>query len=866
MNDSAIEMPFVPYQGNDDYIFESYAHDDEAQVYPELALLNGQGFHIWFDEGIGPGHVWPRELAGRIENCDLMLFFVTPASLGSSNCSREINFALENDKPVIAIHLHEVEIPSDWRFTIGDRQAILKYRLSGEIYLDRLTTAIREYVAVQDEPGVLLAVHDLATVSSGQHKQTWRRIALPVLLLIALAIPLTSEILDQRENDRWIAEEALPQLHALIEQDKIGAAYRLVETIDQRGGAGAVSQDIQDQIVVITNLATDPPGARASYRLYTEPADSWTEIGPTPLPQQRLPRDLLVMKFEKPGFESAIRVTHNPGLITGNAAYTRDTGVMLDPFGISTPTITLQRLTGNEEMIAIPETDFPIQFSHFAMLEPVHIPAYHLDRLEVSNADFQAFVDAGGYAEARYWQGLGLGDGWNSTVAGFTDKTGKPGPADWEFGHFPEGKGSHPVGGVSWYEAMAYAEFRGKSLPSVAHWVRGAVMLMECCEPLAPALIVQSNFTGKTSAVGEFPGVSSYGAYDMAGNVREWTYNEVGDFRAIMGGGHTDPPYVFNSVDRLPAEDRSSTNGFRLVRYGGDPLSEFNSALTPLDEGLEKEPSIAPDERFETFRALLEYGQFPVSGEVETRTETEGFSRQKVVLSASGGEDFPVYLWLPEHTKPPYDTIIYMGGAGGFSAESRIEDSFPWQESEIFDMLLHSGRAVAWPVYHGSYERYFNIDILPKEAWPQVWLEQARAWNRETGLTLDYLESRSDFTGIFGFLGLSQGALSNWKTLYYQPRLIVGIQLAGGLPYWQESSVLEADHQIHYLPRITTPLLMLNGRFDYRVSNERIEKANALLGTPDVNKRVVLYDAGHWPLPRNQMRREILTFLDKHLV
>jgi len=59
-------------------------------------------------------------------------------------------------------------------------------------------------------------------------------------------------------------------------------------------------------------------------------------------------------------------------------------------------------------------------------------------------------------------------------MAEFRDATGRPGPSTWELGTYPQGRSDYPVGGVSWYEAAAYAEFVGQSLPTVYHWYLGA--------------------------------------------------------------------------------------------------------------------------------------------------------------------------------------------------------------------------------------------------------------------------------------------------------------------------------------------------------------------------------------------------------
>ncbi len=104
----------------------------------------------------------------------------------------------------------------------------------------------------------------------------------------------------------------------------------------------------------------------------------------------------------------------------------------------------------------------------------VQLPAFWIDKYEVTNREFKRFADAGGYGKRQYWKEPFVIDGVNRSfedaVARFTDKTGRPGPATWELGTYREGQADYPVAGVSWYEAAAYAEFAGKRLPTVFHW------------------------------------------------------------------------------------------------------------------------------------------------------------------------------------------------------------------------------------------------------------------------------------------------------------------------------------------------------------------------------------------------------------
>jgi eukaryotic-like serine/threonine-protein kinase len=101
------------------------------------------------------------------------------------------------------------------------------------------------------------------------------------------------------------------------------------------------------------------------------------------------------------------------------------------------------------------------------------LPAYWIDRYEVTNREFKQFVNRGGYSNSRFWSQPFVKDrrtlSWGDAMTEFRDTTGRPGPSTWELGAYPEGQDDWPVSGVSWYEAAAYAASVGKQLPTVYH-------------------------------------------------------------------------------------------------------------------------------------------------------------------------------------------------------------------------------------------------------------------------------------------------------------------------------------------------------------------------------------------------------------
>ena len=123
----AMEAPFPAYDGDEPYIFVSYAHEDVTEVYPDLQWLRDQGVNIWYDEGISPGSEWREELGRAIRKSKLMVFFVSPESVRSLHCRREVNDALDLNLDCLVVHLQKTDLPDGLRLSLSGLQAILKH-------------------------------------------------------------------------------------------------------------------------------------------------------------------------------------------------------------------------------------------------------------------------------------------------------------------------------------------------------------------------------------------------------------------------------------------------------------------------------------------------------------------------------------------------------------------------------------------------------------------------------------------------------------------------------------------------------------------------------------------------------------------
>jgi formylglycine-generating enzyme required for sulfatase activity len=139
---------------------------------------------------------------------------------------------------------------------------------------------------------------------------------------------------------------------------------------------------------------------------------------------------------------------------------------------------------------------------------------YWLDRYEVTNAAFDAFVEGGGYTTREYWSEMGLRWLDRQDVDALPVECAEDSAPD------------HPRVCITWYEAEAYARWRGGALPTEAQWEYAARGPESLIYPWGnewnPELANVVDSDG-TTPVGSYPdGTSWVGALDMSGNAMEW--------------------------------------------------------------------------------------------------------------------------------------------------------------------------------------------------------------------------------------------------------------------------------------------------------------------------------------------------------
>ncbi len=207
------------------------------------------------------------------------------------------------------------------------------------------------------------------------------------------------------------------------------------------------------------------------------------------------------------------------------------------------------------------------------------VPAFYMDIHEVTNKKFFTFMSAGGYRLSHLWLEEMIIKktvvSQSTALNSFVDQTGIPAPRHWSGGKYPAGSEDHPVTGITWYEANAYAIWSGKQLPEWQQWWRAAVDADDRIYPWGndvTTISERANFGSITVwPVGSFPlGISPFGCFDMAGNVNEWLMDSNGldNPARTAGGSWQNPSYMFEPIHAQPfRRDYSSTDiGFRCVK------------------------------------------------------------------------------------------------------------------------------------------------------------------------------------------------------------------------------------------------------------------------------------------------------------
>jgi eukaryotic-like serine/threonine-protein kinase len=656
------------------------------------------------------------------------------------------------------------------------------------------------------------------------------KVLVPAVLVALVVVLLAAWVVRRNQRLHWVHETALPQVRELVLARKGFAAYKVLQQAERYAPNDPAVVKIKAETLWPEPVRSNPSSADVYARDYTDSLGEWYYLGKTPLDQNRLPHGFYAFRFSKGGYE-AVFATNGGGRVSH---------IVLDPVG-ALPA----------QMVRVPAGE----------VDPTgHAPAklddFFIDKFEVTNAEYKKFVDAGGYQEPKYWKIPFVKDGrtlqFREAMQLFRDKADRLGPATWELGTFASGEDDFPVSGVSWYESEAYAEFIGKSLPTVFHWYRAAD------RGIYSDILPASNFSRKGPAkVGSYLGMGPFGTYDMAGNVKEWCLNSLGDRKFILGGASTDMPYMYSEPDARPPFDRSATNGFRLIKSASpQPLSASLTVPLSFQKSDYRSFKPVPDSVFQMYERMYAYDRSPLDAKIESEDDSSPYWReQRITFNAAyGNERVIAHLFLPKNVSAPYQTIVYFPHSGAQSFHS-LEPS----QSALIDFLMKSGRALMFPIYKDTYERLGNPPDGGTVAERDETIEQADDLRR----SVDYLETRNDIDRErLAYFSISWGSQMGPIMTSLEKRFKVAVFAAGGC---DPDAVLPEADPMNFAQHVKIPVLMINGRYDFVFPLDTCqEPLFRSLGSPAQDKSHVLYDTGHAP-PLLPMMKDTLNWLDHYL-
>jgi len=623
-----------------------------------------------------------------------------------------------------------------------------------------------------------------------------------VIALVALAVIVVGWFVRQSLNQRW-ARKQIPEIQALSKAGRTFEAFDLAVQTQKYISDDPIIQQLMPTISDSISVTSDPAGASVYLKRFTANATRQL-IGQTPIANLQIARGQYVLYIEKEGYAPTEQTVSGVFLHSGGSV------VMPPPIKVDKKLIAADKVPAR--MTLVTGGDYRLVAWARPTDERVHLDDYFIDKYEVSNQEYKEFINGGGYLKKQYWKYPFIKDGktltWEEAMEQLKDHTGLPGPRSWSNQNFPEGKGNYPVTDVSWYEAAAYAAFRGKELPTIFQWEKagrnGSVGALTNYMPWGvfypgDTLDQRANFgSDETWPVdsGEF-GMSPFGAFNMAGNVSEWCLNETSEGFLSAGGAWGDPVYSFANYGGFPGFYSSEKRGFRCAVSTG----EAQGNITIKIEDAVPVYARTSDADFNKWIRAYDYEKRPLDPQIE-KQETPEWTRERITFNGADGERAIAYLYLPKN----------------FPGHVEPDPT----KAEYRDKIV----------------------------------------NRITDLRrgLDYLETRNDIDSKkIALFGMSSGARVGLIQAAVERRYAAVFLAGSGVRKAYAQNIAEANI-INFASHIRGPIMLLHGKYDDNLSLKR--EAEPLFKILPEPKQMVTYEGGHVP-PLDLLVKTMNGFFDQ---
>lgn len=566
-------------------IFVSYAREDKPYCIRIIETLHAHD--VWYDQRLYAGQDWWKEILRRLDWCEIFIYLLSPDSIASLYCRREVEIARRLNRHIIPVLINKETILPDkmknWQYVDLSESLTVENvtkLLNSVLHAERQKTARSPADAVVQPAsnGPVVDTNPADQVSSavralenGDYDKAitllrraqasgYRSRFLPLDKLLRIAESAVSERSQSREVEREY--QHIVALFA-FESTRTLACEALAEFAAEFG-------DYDPQgLHRLCNASED--GARAAKRSPAPvPTASPQEFGHQSAGESNgITRDTSRLAT---GFSSQVvkqpSASHRPAgakaLRAIDAARVADAPMpeeilpMLQWCDIPFGRVTISSMVGSDEDFG----ELTLDVDNFVM-----------SKYPVTNAQFQIFAEAqDGYGNPRWWSFSQAANSWFKQGHGIAEArfSGDERPRE----------------NVNWYEAMAFANWLSGllkmkiTLPTIAQWQRAAKgdddryfpwgddYYEEHCNTLESGMKM-------TTPVNRYDkGASPYGVYDMAGNVWEWTMNTASAAeegrdrrRAVAGGSFVSPCDRAQTAFRyyLDPRVRYSSIGIRLV-------------------------------------------------------------------------------------------------------------------------------------------------------------------------------------------------------------------------------------------------------------------------------------------------------------
>ncbi len=655
-----------------------------------------------------------------------------------------------------------------------------------------------------------------------------------VLIMLAAFLPIK----------KIFNPENLPEIHSrlqkLVNDEKYFEAHLLAEEHKSLLENDSVFQQLSLIIYDTLSVTSDPEGAKVYLLRYnphnTDSTGNGKLIGETPIKNLQIVRGDYLIIIEKSAEQketSENELTFPFGKIeyipvkrvASSYPIMKEFPVIVRGIKINAKLIEKDKLP--ENMVFVPGGNHKLMSSSVQQEKPLTLDNYFIDKYEVSNADFKKFIQAGGYLKEEYWKYKFKKNGkeipWQEAMKLFIDRTNLNGPRSWVNQNYPAGKEKYPVTDITWYEAAAYAEFLGKSLPTVYQWekaARNGVPNYHSTSMPWGLIYALDDISGRTNfnSNGTVPvdkfdfGISYYECYNVAGNVKEWCLNKSTDGFVYADGSYQDSNYVFGTFKSFDGFYSSPALGFRCVKNLPTSKSDQGSMMIDLNVQV---PVYHPvdDSKMKSILKLYDYEKKPLNPKIIFTEENKYWVKEKVAFDSPFGDKILGYLFLPKKSEKPFQCILWNPHSGVY----RYGYSSDWAAEKLFTENIKYGRALFVIIPKGTSERKWEFGEERTDKSSKLFHNRLIRWVIEQRIVLDYLESRSDIDSSRIAYITTANDYDGFIVPGVDNRFKCNIIIANGI-YEEDQKILSAEiNPVNFLSRYKAPTYMMHGKYDEAV-------------------------------------------------